>query len=214
MNWQQDPAPRTRESELAQVTRWTLEFLPADGVFLDVGGNIGLVSEKVKLACPGVTVHLFEPIPRLAALARKRLAGLPGVTVNELGLSDVAGDADIITVEPDNPGWSTLDQTYAAPGRVVTRVKLARLDDYPLDRLDAIKLDVEFWEGKVLKGGRKTIDRFLPAIVSELSRGSEDLWYERVGEMERLFDLGYKRVDYRVKGRCNVVFEPPAKVRP
>lgn len=195
-------------TEFRQIVGRIVDGLPPGGTLLDVGGNVGKVTEAVVRARPGATVHLFEPVPRFAERARKRLAEFAGVTVNVVGLSDAAGEADIYT-EPGNPGWSTLDPACATPEKTVTHVALMRLDDYPLERLDVIKLDVEHWEGKVLKGGRRTIDRFVPAIVSELSRGSEDIWYERVGEMERLFDIGYKRIDYRVKGRTNVIFEPP-----
>ncbi|HUX15203.1 MAG TPA: FkbM family methyltransferase [Phycisphaerae bacterium] len=198
-----------RPEENREVVRWILEHLPPDGTLLDVGGNVGKISEAVLSERPLAAVLLFEPLPKLAEKARARLRPWPNVRIYPVGLSDRAGTAPIYT-DPDNPGWSTLDSAFAA-GKTVTRVELARLDDYGFDDLDVVKLDCEFWEGKVLKGGRRTIDRCLPVIVSELSRGSEDLWYERVGEMERLFDLGYQRIDYRVTNRINVLFEPPTE---
>src|SRR5262249_26351938 len=51
-------------------------------------------------------------------------------------------------------------------------VKLVRLDDYlqanPLPRIDLMKIDVEGAEVRVLRGARKTLERFRPLIVFEV----------------------------------------------
>jgi len=194
-----------RPEENRQVVRWIVDAAPQDGTVLDVGGNVGKISERVAEQRPDVRILLFEPVTHFAAKAAARLERwAPRVGVFPFGLSDQETDATIY-IDNDNPGWSTLDPAYAE-GKHTAPVHLKRLDDLGLGRVDVIKLDVEYWEGKVLKGGRRTIDRFKPVIVSELSRGTEDLWYERVGEMERLFDIGYRRIDYRVTSRINVVF--------
>ena len=195
------------------ITDMLLPYLPDGGVLLDVGGNVGKVTACVKRARPDVTVHLFEPVPLFFAKAHERLFGIDGIKMCNIGLSDVPGKATIWTVDPRNIGWSTLDKSYATDEMVKHEVTLMRLDDYPVERIDAIKLDVEYWEGKVLKGGRRTIDKHRPVILTELSRGSEDLWWERVGEMERLFEIGYQRIDYLVskKERKDVLLVPGEK---
>ena len=194
----------------AQIAAMLVEHLPPDGVLLDVGGNVGKVSACVKRSRPDVTIHLFEPVVPFAERAAKRLADFSGIYINAVGLSDAPGEAAIYT-DPKNIGWSTLDVHFATGEKVRHSVTLMRLDDYPLSRIDVIKLDAEYWEGKVLKGGRRTIDRHHPVILTELSRGSEDLWYERVGEMERLFDIGYRRINYRVTGRKDVLLIPETR---
>ena len=198
------------DNHALQIAEMLMPWLPPDGVMLDVGGNFGKVSMFVKRKRPNVTIHLFEPVSEFAAKAVRRLAEFEDVYINIVGLSDVAGGGTIYQ-EPHNPGWATLDANYATPEKIQHEVELMRLDDYPLERIDVIKLDIEYWEGKVLKGGRRTIDKHRPVILTELSRGSEDLWYERVGEMERLFDIGYHRIDYRVTGRKNLLLIPEAR---
>ena len=195
------------EEEVASVLA---KLLPPGGTLLDIGGNFGKVSEAVKRVRPDVQIHLFEPIQQYADKAAARLSVFSGVTVNAVGLSDAAGEAAIY-MHRENPGWSTLDAQYAESGGETRSVRLMRLDDYALSACDVMKIDVGYWEGKVLKGGRRTVDRFMPFIFCEVSRGSEDLWYERVGEMERLFDIGYQRLDYRMSGRHDRLFRPKGK---
>jgi len=204
----------TRENHIEQIASMLLEHLPPDGVLLDVGGNFGKVSAEIKRHQPGVEIHLFEPVREFVVQAATRLAEYSDVFINAVGLSDAPGEMTVYT-KPHNPGWSTLDVNYATPEKIRHEVMLMRLDDYsPLPRVDAIKIDVEYWEGKVLKGGRRTIDKHRPVILTELSRGSEDLWWERVGEMERLKEIGYRCDDYlkRSMKQTNILLIPEEKI--
>jgi len=51
-------------------------------------------------------------------------------------------------------------------------VALTTIDDFAtkagLNRLDLIKMDVEGWELRILKGGAETIQRFRPVMMIEL----------------------------------------------
>lgn len=199
----------THEQEVATTL---IKHLPDDGTLLDIGGNVGRVSEAVKQARPDVAIHLFEPVKKFVGGASARLARFENVTINAFGLSDC--DCNLTAYGHEgNPGWTTLDPAYGVEGAPFYKVSVMRLDDYPLSACDVIKIDVEYWQGKVLKGARSTINRFMPVIFCEVSRGSEDLWYESVGEFERLFDIGYERLDYRMSGRHDRLFMPVARKR-
>ena len=51
-----------------------------------------------------------------------------------------------------------------------TNIQMFALDDLNLPRLDLLQLDVEGYEGFVLKGAQKTIERFKPVIIVENAR--------------------------------------------
>lgn len=68
-------------------------------------------------------------------------------------------------------------------------VPVFRLDDFELERIDYIKIDVEGFEKKVMMGGLKTIQRDRPLIVIEQNdvtlqgeeRGAAKVWLEAQG---------------------------------
>lgn len=176
-----------------KIADTVLQYLPDDGVLIDAGANLGLVTELVLQRKPKATAILFEPLPMYAAICRK-LTG--NVAVHQTGLSDYSGSG-IIYANNSNLGWNTLDATYAKQNMTAYNVEITRLDDILFDRIDVMKIDVESWEGKLLKGARKTIDTFKPVLIIELCYGSSKVeWKEKVIELERLFSIGYKRVDY------------------
>lgn len=59
--------------------------LPADGVFFDVGANIGLFSLHLLDQCPGARIFAYEPMPESFAALEGNLAGRAGVFAMGLG---------------------------------------------------------------------------------------------------------------------------------
>jgi FkbM family methyltransferase len=66
--------------------------MPADGVYLDVGANIGLFSLYIMDKCPQATVFAFEPMPSaFAALERNKTEFAPSVVPFLMGLGASPG---------------------------------------------------------------------------------------------------------------------------
>src|SRR5262249_36986176 len=84
---------------------------------LDVGANVG---QSALLAAGRVgeagTVHAFEPTPDVAAGLRRNveLNGFGNTVVNQLAVSDTAGEATLYFLEPGDPGENTI--VAGAPG--------------------------------------------------------------------------------------------------
>lgn len=72
-------------------------------------------------------------------------------------------------------------------------VPVFRLDDFGLEDVDYIKVDVEGFERKVLLGGQKTISAFRPLIVIEQNdvRLADEEPYAAKTYLE---SIGYKHV--------------------
>ena len=69
--------------------------LPADGVYLDVGANIGLFSLYLRDHCPAARIIGFEPMPAaFAALEANMAAMSPPATAVQLALGDHSGWAE------------------------------------------------------------------------------------------------------------------------
>ncbi len=153
----------------ARILRLARAVLPPDGVFLDIGANVGLHTLAVaRHLAGGGAVIAFEPHPVNHRLLLHNIQQnhLRHVIAENLGLAEAP--ATLTGAASANGGnWS-----LASRGEHRFEVKLVRLDDYlqanPLPRLDLMKIDVEGAEVRVLRGARKTLERFRPLIVFEV----------------------------------------------
>jgi FkbM family methyltransferase len=131
-------------------------------VAVDAGANIGIFTlAMARLVGESGEVHAFEPEPGNAALLEEnvRRNDLEGtVTVVRSALGEEAGSVSIST-GPDAAS------AYVSDGGV--EVPRLRLDDYPLSRLDLLKLDIEGAELGALRGAARTIERFRPVLLVE-----------------------------------------------
>jgi FkbM family methyltransferase len=94
------------------------------------------------------------------------------VRIEAVALSDTQGEAKLRILERD-VGRSTIehDNTLEDPdgsARLEITVPTRRLDDYELDAVGFIKIDVEGHELSVLRGGSETIRRCLPIFLVEI----------------------------------------------
>lgn len=191
------------ELDLSDFMEWTVYFglverksllaLVRPGMtVVDVGANIGEVSAKFSKAVgESGRVISFEPGRLMFKKLEKTLAlnGLRNVTANNLGLGDRAGEFHLTVPCPTNRGGSRIHSAGGESVRVVTFDEVAE----NLTRLDLMKIDVEGFEMKVLKGAEKALTKFRPALFVELAdenlREQGSSARELVTFLER---LGYK----------------------
>lgn len=158
-----------------EPARETLLGLITEGAcFVDVGANVGQVTLHASRSVgPEGRVIAFEPTPfNLARLyTNLKLNATQNVTVEEMGLGDHAGTFLISNVDERNQGMNRIlergpDADHTSAIRVTT------LDDYVnehrLEHVDVIKIDVEGFEFKMLKGGATVIERDHPILFIEL----------------------------------------------
>lgn len=77
----------------APLQAWVRANVPADGVVVDIGGNIGLTALVLSALVPDGHVHVFEALPENAAFLHRNVEenGIRNVTVNAVAVGRLPG---------------------------------------------------------------------------------------------------------------------------
>jgi len=165
------------EAELENIFA-VMDTLPANSVVLDGGSNIGFFCIPVaqKLKPLGTKLIAFEPQRLLyyALAGSIALNDLSNCSVLNMGLSDKSG---IATLPPNIDYSHTQDFGCVSITDSTTDIEKNYLDDTAvctisidemhLPQLDFIKLDVEGYEIKAIRGAINSIKKFRPILWVE-----------------------------------------------
>jgi FkbM family methyltransferase len=176
------------------IMRLVRDLLPRDGVFLDIGANIGIhtLAAARHLRVGGGKVVAFEPHPENYKVLVHNLEqnDLTNVRPEPIGLAEARKTLGVCG-SPQSGNWSV-----ASTGTLRFDVDLLPLDEYldqqPVERIDVIKVDIEGSEVCALAGALSTLRRFRPAIIFEVNPH----WLRRLGTgvpelFAKLADLDY-----------------------
>ena len=148
---------------------------PGDCV-ADIGANIGMISLHAAVCVgPHGRVHAFEPNPAMCQRIREALDlnRIEQVEVHRVGLSDMPGEL-VLTVVSSLNGMATYgpiaerDESKVA-ARIPTPVLTGDVALGGVRSLSYIKVDVEGFEGKVLRGLAQTISLHRPVVSCEVA---------------------------------------------
>lgn len=163
-------------------------------IAVDIGANDGGYTRT--LVSHGMKVHAFEPVPDMFQKLVELHADNPNVTCLPYGLSDEPGvvrDVQVLrawTLAPVGTGDLELSPDYKE--HPPFNLHLTTLDDYLQGApVGVIKLDVDGYEPRVLRGARKTLKTWRPQIMCELSAYPEKLGTPIECFVNQIFDLGY-----------------------
>jgi FkbM family methyltransferase len=163
-----------------------LVLIPEDGIVLDIGANIGIMSVHLARKVGQGTVYAFEPMPtNFQTLERIiRFFRLRNVILQQVALG--SENRDVAMVMPVARGGVRLQglshvvdaNTSEEGDRVI--VPCRRLDDMPEFfapncHISAIKIDVESFEYYVFDGARNLLATHHPIIYSELGENRSDV---------------------------------------
>jgi FkbM family methyltransferase len=155
---------------------------PAGGVFVDVGANVGTYAMVLaRQVGPGGKVIAIEPHP----VTHARLAfnnGASGYTQTKL-VAAAAGPADgelMIETDGDNLGASHIVSGDASGKAIkVSSLRLQRiLDEADVSHVDALKIDVEGFEDRVLTGFFKEAPQLQWPRAVVIEHLSKDEWQQ------------------------------------
>lgn len=161
---------------------------------LDIGANTGQFAITIKSVLPEAHVYAFEPLPECFAQLQLRLKDMREFTAFNLALG---ADTGTIAFERNNftPSSSILKMSAAhkaafpeTRGSQPVNVKIECLDNVAeqLSIADGllVKIDVQGYEDRVLRGGEQTIKRARLVIV--------ETSFEPLYEGQPLFDDIYR----------------------
>lgn len=203
--------------DLADYVQWTIYFdieraekaalfnlaRPGD-VVLDIGTNVGgVLMNFAQRVGPGGRAIGFEPNPATLAKCQHNLSlnRFANVEVHGVALGDVAGEVLLGHPQEGNAGADRI-------GSAGIPVKLTTLDEFAagFDRIDLIKIDVEGFDLKVLRGGEQTLKRLRPTLFVELC----DANLREQGDSAAKLVTWLERHGYRVRraGEGDIVAVP------
>ncbi|MGB3516408.1 MAG: FkbM family methyltransferase [Elainellaceae cyanobacterium] len=187
------------------------DALPSQGVFFDIGTNIGVYSTALSLAKGReLTVQAFEPIPSTIEVLKETLS-LNQVTahIEAIALSD---HVHTLTLSAYDNGANNFWVTDAQADIPTLSVSAVPLDEWMLhhDRIpDAMKIDVEGHELAVLQGAQATIQAYKPALLIECHCGAwESLGVSRQAMVELIESFGYAQVGDRWGRPVDLLTQP------
>jgi FkbM family methyltransferase len=159
-----------------------LRVIQSPMMIFDVGANKGLWSSIASKSFPQGTVHAFEIVPRTYAHLERTCADLQNVITHNIGLSDEKGSITVYYA-PDKDGLATCVTGFSERFHKYQPQKLDApvttgdcfCSDIGVEGIDYLKIDVEGFEHKVLKG-----------FEGMLRRG-------RIGVIQ--FEYGYVNID-------------------
>jgi len=152
-------------------------------VFLDVGANRGQSTDAILMKKSGVKIHLFEPNKVLCDKLQTSFGQRANIVINNFGLGDQAAEETLVVPVYKQWLFDGLGSFHEAEARdwlrgrmffyddrfltlIKSRSRIERLDDLNLSPF-FIKLDVQGYEYKALKGGERTIIRHEPVLLVE-----------------------------------------------
>jgi FkbM family methyltransferase len=197
-----------------------LSRLPSNGIYLDVGANIGAIAFPVARQRPDARIICVEADPSIAAILRRNATEnrLSNITIIECLAGPCSKDDVQFYSAPTNQfGMGSVGKQFGLSPKLLKQVALDQcLDRMGVDHVDVIKLDVEGAELGVLQGvARRLINTTSPpTIVFEFSDWAEQrIEGQSAGAAQAyLRSLGYHIFKLERRGMIGAPLDQPISV--
>jgi len=163
-----------------------IKHIPNFDVALDVGAHVGIWTRR--LAQKFKTVVAFEPVPKHQECWKKNMENFVKenpdwgnyTTLHNVALGHENGTATMKVPNTTNTGMASLvheiynvrtQERWVQPGWEKfpeIQVKTRTLDSYEFEKIDFMKIDVEWFELRVLQGAEQTIRKHKPVMYVEM----------------------------------------------
>lgn len=189
-----------------------LKLLPQEGVFIDIGANIGIMTASAARRFSKMEIHAFEPVESNASALKRIITyfNLSNVLIHKVALGNENGTIKMVMPVQNKVRFQGLSHvmhhsiTENNEGEIY-EVPIYRLDDFkPIKNIDqkivGIKMDVENFESFVVKGGLEIIKKHQPILYIELWDNEN-----RTSCFNDLSILGYK--PYTLESEKLVIYD-------
>lgn len=144
-----------------------LQLSPVGEVFCDVGGFDGRTTQDFISICPEFkAAHVFEPDPNNFFKIQMNFRNEQKVQLHNFGLGSQKATAR----------FSSSGSTSSIANDGDFEVQIEKLDNFPIDELTFLKMDIEGAELEALEGARQTISRCKPRLAICVYHNPSDLW--------------------------------------
>jgi FkbM family methyltransferase len=142
---------------------------------LDIGANVGDFAFTIRPLLPDAQIYSFEPLPDCYQQMLEHLKGITKFNAFNVALGEQSGELEFQR-SSHSPSSSFLRMAEAhktafpaSAGNQAVKVRVERLDDFAaqLTVIEPllVKIDVQGYEGHVLRGGQQTLRRAAAMIV-------------------------------------------------
>ena len=179
------------EEEYLYFIKKSYEEKIRNGIVLEIGANIGNHALFWALECGAKKVLAFEPMKDIYNILEEniRINSLENVIeAYNFGVGEKQGNASVAFRPADNCGGTTLKSTQEGD------IEICAIDDLQIrEKVNFMKIDVEGFESKVIKGALDTIRRDKPCIMVEAWDHNETIF--EIINMLRVLGYDYIKWD-------------------
>ena len=158
-------------------------FCNKKNISVDIGSNLGTYAYE--MSNYSKFCYAFEPNPFLAKILDRSLSD--NVKIFQVALSNKKGNATLkipISKNIEEHGLASIEDDNTLNNRSIKEyiVKKNELDNYQLEKVDFIKIDVEGHELSVLEGCKKLINKYRPVFLVEIEERHKSNNIEKVNQ--------------------------------
>jgi FkbM family methyltransferase len=137
--------------ESRAIFRIHMDQLPRDGIFVDLGANVGNVTAEALTY--GHTIYAFEPDPWALKILRSRFSGNPAVGLIPKAVGGSARTTRFFRHAGGNAEFSSFHRQGVHDGGDHIEVEVVSIVEFlrPLLPITAIKMDIEGAEAECLE---------------------------------------------------------------
>ena len=194
------------EKPLLFFLRDTLNALITEtpkAIFMDIGANVG--HHSIFLSKFASQVLAFEPYPKVNMQFKQQIAhnNISNIQIFETGLSDRRETLNYYAPTGNNEGIGSFDESSIGKGNTsYGKLELQEGDQVMASdswkNIKLIKIDVEGFEKKVIKGLTRTIEEERPVIVCEITYGQQ-LSFVSIEELSSYLPQNYEILTFNTR---------------
>ena len=194
------------EKPLLFFLRDTLNALITEtpkAIFMDIGANVG--HHSIFLSKFASQVLAFEPYPKVNMQFKQQIAhnNISNIQIFENGLSDRRETLNYYAPTGNNEGIGSFDESSIGKGNTSYGKLELQEGDQVIEsdswkNIKLIKIDVEGFEKKVIKGLSRTIEEERPVIVCEITYGQQ-LSFVSIEELSSYLPQNYEILTFNTR---------------
>ena len=172
-------------------------------IFVDVGANVG--QHSLFLSKFAWQVLAFEPYPKVSMQFKQQIAhnNISNIQIFENGLSDRLETLNYYAPTGTNEGVGSFDKNSIVKGNESYGKLELQEGDQVIESgswkgIKLIKIDVEGFEKKVIKGLTRTIEKERPVIVCEITYGQK-LSFLSIEELQSYLPQNYEILTFNTR---------------